>query len=146
VTVDSSGDFHFGRPGAPLYTHPLLARAPELGDVQAIGFTDSWPLQQSLVRDVGADGVMSFQTRAGIVGVTPDYFRVLRIPVHAGRVFTAADCIGTQPVAVVSRTVATRMWWRDAHPSAGRCVSRPCARGAHQRHFPPPSRWSARAG
>ena len=48
--------------------------------------------------------------RAGIVGVTPAYFDVLRIPIFSGRTFSAPMRVGTSPVAVISRTFATRLW------------------------------------
>jgi putative ABC transport system permease protein len=90
----------------------VAARANELPDVEGVAFTNAWPLQQSPTRDVGAGSSLS--TRAGVVGVSPDYFGVLRIPVHAGRGFTAGDRIGSEPVALVSRTLASRLW-----PSGG---------------------------
>ncbi len=69
-------------------THParagfyerVAARASELPDVEGVAFTNAWPLQQSPVRDVGAGDVAALSTRAGVVGVSPDYFNVLRIP------------------------------------------------------------------
>ncbi|MGH7477331.1 MAG: ABC transporter permease [Longimicrobiales bacterium] len=59
--------------------------------------------------------------------ITPDYFRVLGIPLLAGRGFTAADRAGAPLVAIVDETAARRFWpgqsavgkqvhypWRDA--------------------------------
>ena len=42
--------------------------------------------------------------------VTPGYFQTMRIPVIKGRDFQASDRIGTQPVAIVSRSYAERYW------------------------------------
>ena len=89
----------------------VLARSEEITGAQGIAFTNSWPLQQALSRDVGAgESSGTLPIRAGIVGVSPDYFSVLRIPLHDGRLFTAADRIGTERVALVSRTLSTRLW------------------------------------
>ncbi|MGA7767784.1 MAG: ABC transporter permease [Candidatus Sulfotelmatobacter sp.] len=42
--------------------------------------------------------------------VTPDYFRVMGIPLLAGRWFTPADESGGSPVAVISAETARRFW------------------------------------
>ncbi len=42
--------------------------------------------------------------------VTPDYLRVMSIPVVAGRGFTSADDSGNPPVALVSESTARRYW------------------------------------
>jgi putative ABC transport system permease protein len=42
--------------------------------------------------------------------VTPGFFDVLQIPLIAGRTFTAVDRDGGQPVAVLSRGLADRLW------------------------------------
>jgi predicted permease len=89
----------------------VLARSGEVDHAQGMAFTNAWPLQQSMTRNVGGgDAREPFPTRAGIVGVSPDYFRVLRIPLLEGRLFTAADRVGSEPVALVSRTLARRLW------------------------------------
>ncbi len=88
----------------------VLSRSGEIAGAQAIGFTNSWPLQQPMTRDVGAVEAGTLPLRSGIVGVSPDYFAALRIPLHEGRFFTAADRIGGAPVVVVSRTLANRLW------------------------------------
>jgi predicted permease len=42
--------------------------------------------------------------------VTPDYFQTMTIPISRGRDFTAADRMGTAPVAIVNETAARRLW------------------------------------
>jgi putative ABC transport system permease protein len=43
-------------------------------------------------------------------GVTPDYFSVMRIPLHRGRLFTDADRAGTEPVMLVGAETARALW------------------------------------
>jgi predicted permease len=45
--------------------------------------------------------------------VTPDYFRVMSIPLLAGRTFTEADLSGNPPVAIIPRATAQRFWGDD---------------------------------
>ncbi len=47
---------------------------------------------------------------AGFDGVGPDFFRALGIPLLAGRAFSASDRADAQPVAVVNRELANRLW------------------------------------
>ncbi|HEV8144832.1 MAG TPA: ABC transporter permease [Bryobacteraceae bacterium] len=47
---------------------------------------------------------------ADAYSVSPEYFRVLRIPVKRGRTFTDQDRIGSERVAVISESCARRMW------------------------------------
>jgi len=43
---------------------------------------------------------------ADTYSVSPDYFRVMRIPLKRGRWFTGADRLGTSPVALISESCA----------------------------------------
>jgi len=52
---------------------------------------------------------------------SPDYFRVLQIPVLQGRAFLPSDTADAPPVALVSRSLARRLWG-DGDP-IGRRVS-----------------------
>ncbi|HEY5544829.1 MAG TPA: FtsX-like permease family protein, partial [Gemmatimonadaceae bacterium] len=42
--------------------------------------------------------------------VTPGYFDVMRIPLESGRAFTATDRAGSADVAIINRTLASRIW------------------------------------
>jgi putative ABC transport system permease protein len=48
--------------------------------------------------------------RAGYRAVSAGFFEALRVPIRNGRAFTAADREDTQPVAVVSASLAARYW------------------------------------
>ncbi len=48
-------------------------------------------------------------------GVTPDYLKVMRIPLRAGRFFDERDSTSGQPVLVISEATA-RAVWGDANP------------------------------
>jgi predicted permease len=48
--------------------------------------------------------------RANLAVIGADYFQALRIPLLAGRAFTSGDRIGSEPVAIVNRTMAGRIW------------------------------------
>ena len=43
-------------------------------------------------------------------GVTPDYFKVMRIPVLLGRAFSEHDAEDSPPVIIVSLSAASRLW------------------------------------
>jgi putative ABC transport system permease protein len=47
-------------------------------------------------------------------GVTPDYWRLMGIPVIAGRTFTDADAATSQPVIVISESTAKLVWGSDS--------------------------------
>jgi putative ABC transport system permease protein len=47
---------------------------------------------------------------AGWHGVSPDYFRVLRIRVHTGRLFNEFDNLHSQPVAIINNAMVRRYW------------------------------------
>jgi predicted permease len=64
----------------------------------------------------------------GVVAVTAGYFDLLQIPVIQGRAFAATDRLGSEPVAVVSETLARRLWpGRNAVGQRLRTAERPAA-------------------
>jgi putative ABC transport system permease protein len=48
--------------------------------------------------------------RAGLQAITPDFFRLLRVPLRSGRFLTRQDGSDSVPVAVVSEVMARRYW------------------------------------
>ena len=64
--------------------------------------------------------------RARLRVVAPDFFAVIGVPLHAGRDFTAEDRRGSEPVVIVSQSLAQRVfpngdalnhkiWWTDPY-------------------------------
>ena len=89
----------------------VFARAREMPGVQGLAMGSAWPLQGSVARDIGrGDQPAAPPVRAGLVAVSADYFTALRIAVRDGRTFRPGDRPGTEPVAVISQTLASRLW------------------------------------
>jgi putative ABC transport system permease protein len=42
--------------------------------------------------------------------ITPEYFTAMRVPLLAGRLFTATDRVGSQPVCIVDQELVRRYW------------------------------------
>lgn len=71
----------------------------------------SWPpFAESISMPLIADGALDQTPTAGVVSVGPDYFTVLGTAMREGRGFTAADRVGSTPVAIVSQTLARKLW------------------------------------
>ncbi len=88
-----------------------LARVEAIPGVESVATTDWWPLQspQPRVLEIDRAGAR-VEGRSGVIGVGPGYFATLAIPLTAGRAFSPRDRIGSEPVAIVSDTLARRMW------------------------------------
>jgi predicted permease len=78
--------------------------------------------QGTLIVPEGSSGA---DARSRVLGdynqVSPDYFETLRIAVLEGRPFASVDAAGGEPVAIVSRTFAARVW--PGQSAVGRRVS-----------------------
>jgi putative ABC transport system permease protein len=88
-----------------------IARVEAIPGVESVATTNWWPLQapQPRVIEVERSGGRA-EDRSGVIVVGPNYFATLGIPLVAGRAFTPHDRIGSEPVAIVSETLARRMW------------------------------------
>ncbi len=65
-----------------------------------------------------AAGAQTESAPAGTLKVGAGYFKVYDVPLRRGREFTTADRLGSDPVAVISETLAARLW------ADGRAVGR----------------------
>ena len=98
------------------------------GDVDAVGIATSTPFGPGVRASfhVRAKGQSATESTSGEAAaqhvVSDDYFRVLRIPLLAGRVFDDSDNRGSTPVAIVTERV-TRVLWPNANP-LGQIVER----------------------
>jgi predicted permease len=64
------------------------------------------PPKQSLEADSEAANGL----KVSVLAVSADYFSALGISITQGRVFTSRDRLGAEPVAVISETLARRLW------------------------------------
>ncbi len=97
------------------FNQELLTRSAALPGVQAVAVAGSTPLSSNsggtLVRVAGLEqapfDTLPFTTTHS---VSPDYFKVLGIPLLRGRGFDSGDREGTSQVVVVSRKAAEQLW------------------------------------
>ena len=98
------------------YTDELVARVRALPGVESAAAVTlrplwgtvgmDWPftVEGQSPKDAERNPLVNFET------VTPDYFRVMRIPLKQGRAFDERDREGQPGVVVVSETLAQRNW------------------------------------
>ena len=88
-----------------------------LPGVESVAWIDSLPLQGGSTQYIAVDGQPPMkESEMPVVAVrlaSPGYFTAARIPLLAGRDFTAADGYGKPAVVVVSEGTATRFWPND---------------------------------
>jgi len=93
-----------------------LTRIAAVPGVESVAATATDPFRQwGFANDVtpeerAADAPPSGFMQAGWRSVTPGFFATLRVPLIAGRSFTNADGGDAPPVAIVSRSLARRLW------------------------------------
>ena len=89
----------------------MAARLRVMPGAESVGLTTAWPLQTPQRRPVETAGPSGRETTpAATHAVSEDYFATLGIGRAAGRGFTDADRLGTAPVAMVSESLARRLW------------------------------------
>jgi predicted permease len=107
-------DLRLGQSGSPrAFFDQLMARVQQLPGLESAALARVAPMTRE--REGGRVWRLGEQgdERAMTVSrnfVSPDYFRVLRIPLVRGRVFDERDRAGAQPVAIVNETMARRAW------------------------------------
>lgn len=92
----------------------LLEKIESLPGVRGAALADWVPMGFSASSDeFSPEGYVSKpheSVEAGIAIVSPNYFRVMEIPIVAGREFAAQDGPGGEPVVVVNQTIAQLYW------------------------------------
>ncbi len=92
----------------------VLDRVGASAGVSGAALVNTLPLDgQVAKRSLDLEGTDTSSAEAPLVWlnvVTPEYFRVMSIPVLSGRGFTAADLSGNPPVAILAKSTARRFW------------------------------------
>jgi hypothetical protein len=101
----------------------IVQRLGALPGVVSVGLTTAWPLQQPRSASVETVDLPARTAPAAGHSVNDQYFGALRIPVVGGRGFQSTERIGSEPVAIVSESLARRLW--PAGSVVGRRVSVP---------------------
>lgn len=78
----------------------------------SIAFGEYWPLQAPRPRRVETGGEESVVANASRFVVSSNYFETLGIPIRDGRGFGHEDRIGSEPVVIVSTSLAQHLWPR----------------------------------
>jgi predicted permease len=110
-------------PGLQGYTQPraealcreLLRRTQTLPGVRSASLAFSIPLGYyndgaPVYAETHALSPSQHVPGATLNAVSPDYFTTMRIRILEGRAFTGADIAVSEPVAIVSQTMAGRLW------------------------------------
>lgn len=91
----------------------MLARVREIPGVEAAGLSSASPLSAGWFAGLRVQGRTydsNDPPNAGWQAITPDALRAAGIPLLSGRFFDASDQTGAEGVAIVNRTLATRMF------------------------------------
>jgi len=92
----------------------LLQRVRALPGVQSAGAADSLPLQDGSTQPVAVEGAaeqeMAHQPEVSVRMLTPGVIESLRISLLRGRTFAGSDTANSQPVVMVSESMAKQFW------------------------------------
>ncbi|HEY4837023.1 MAG TPA: ABC transporter permease, partial [Candidatus Acidoferrales bacterium] len=92
----------------------FVAKLSALPGVQQVSYTSILPLDQEAPDTLlSVEGNSKFDGKtfdAGFRFISPEYFRAFHIPLIRGREITAADSGDSEPVVLISQTMAQRIW------------------------------------
>ncbi len=94
---------------AALYER-LLPRMQALVPGGIAAAADWWPLQPPRAHGVERGAGTRTTAQAGVLAVSANYFDVLRIALRDGRAIDVRDRLDAEPVAVISESLARRLW------------------------------------
>jgi len=98
------------------YHQRVLARLATLPEVIAVGSVNWLPMDHSFTAgSFEAEGRPKKATQFGVMkpGISPDYLRALGIQLQRGRSFDERDTENSESVAIVSQSVAKRVWGEE---------------------------------
>jgi predicted permease len=104
--IDPSDDRYEGLDRVSTFYKELLRRVRTIPNVREAGLINSLNASFSFSIDEHPPFPPEQQPAAQINQVSPDYFRVLGIPLRKGRFFNDSDGKGSQPVVIVDETFA----------------------------------------
>ena len=91
----------------------IVRQVEAIPGVESVGLTDALPLGRNRSWGVAAKG-QTYTPETYPVAlprlIDPGYIRTMKIPLRAGREFTAHDTADTQKVLVINETMAERLW------------------------------------
>jgi putative ABC transport system permease protein len=98
---------------AAIFHQTLLERVGSLPGARSAGVINYLPLQQSGFNgDITIEGQGPYEPGrapwAEFRAISPDYFRVMSVPLISGRFYTAQDQTNSTPVVIVNQTLARR--------------------------------------
>jgi predicted permease len=123
VTLNIGLDPRYSHPQAVEFFRSLFARLQALPGVETVGAVSSLPLTNS--EDLRMFAVDGYPNQKGQLAeahwATPNYFRAMRIPLIAGRLFTADEKPGSQTI-IINQSFA-RKYFAGRNPIGGRVSS-----------------------
>lgn len=96
------------------FLRELLRRMNSIPGVELAATTSNLPTTSAevvsslVIEDRPLDS--SANPQADIIGVSPEYFKVMQAPIARGRAFSEADEDGKQPVAILDESTVRRFW------------------------------------
>ena len=98
----------------------ILERVRALPNVESVGFRLCCGLLWSASPNPTAVGLSALDTASLAQGqlISPAFFATLKVPLLAGREFTDADRAGEPRVAIVNRSLVSRLWGATTDPAA----------------------------
>ena len=89
----------------------IVSRLSEVPGAESVGLTSAWPMQQPQLQPVEIEGgPPSTATRAAVHAVSAGYFSSLHIRIVSGRTFEDGARSNVEGTALVSETLARRLW------------------------------------
>jgi len=100
-------------PQLTAFYQQLTDRVSAVPGVESSGLTNALPLGGAPAWSFGIEGetpAANAVQDAEAFSVSPDYFRTMAIPLHAGRLFEPQDGPTAQRVVLINQTLARRYW------------------------------------